>query len=178
LAVPDDLSTSVGCVLRPTGELDMATAPAAFDPELLPPSATDVYVDLCGVSFMDVYAVNRLVRLRSVVLAAGGWLDVVGVHRQVARVFRLTGFGDLLNAEQDRIEQMERAAEAGYATISHLTAALETSRRIGAAIGVIMATEKLSESQAFEVLRVESQLSHRKLRDIADNILMTGKVRR
>jgi DNA-binding response OmpR family regulator len=58
--------------------------------------------------------------------------------------------------------------------VANLRTALASNRSIGAAIGVIMATEKLSHEKAFERLREASQRTHRKLRDLADDVLCTG----
>jgi GAF domain-containing protein len=61
-------------------------------------------------------------------------------------------------------------------TIDNLRIALETSRTIGTAIGVLMALNKITVDEAFDVLRTASQRSHRKLRDIADVVVRTGSV--
>jgi hypothetical protein len=55
-----------------------------------------------------------------------------------------------------------------------LHTALDSNRRIGAAIGVLMAIHKVTEDQAFDLLRTASQLLHRKLRDIASEVVETG----
>jgi transcriptional regulator with GAF, ATPase, and Fis domain len=58
----------------------------------------------------------------------------------------------------------------------NLTAALASSRKIGAAIGILMYKHQLSEQQAFDALRVASQHSHRKLIDIAYEVVDTGQL--
>lgn len=58
----------------------------------------------------------------------------------------------------------------------HLEQALASSRRIGAAMGVLMASLRLTEDQAFDALRTVSQHSHRKLRDVAEEVLLTGQL--
>ena len=52
--------------------------------------------------------------------------------------------------------------------------ALESSREIGTAIGILMARELCTADQAFDLLRVASQHTHRKLRDIAAHVKETG----
>jgi hypothetical protein len=52
--------------------------------------------------------------------------------------------------------------------------ALESSRRIGQALGILMATYKLTDEQAFDLLRGASQHTHHKLRDIAEEVCTTG----
>ena len=56
----------------------------------------------------------------------------------------------------------------------HLQRALASSRDIGVAIGVLMATHKLSREQAFDLLRVASQHTNRKISDIAVDVGDTG----
>jgi ANTAR domain len=56
----------------------------------------------------------------------------------------------------------------------NLTVALGTSRQMGAAIGVLMVQERCTYDQAFVMIRSVSQRSHRKMRDLAEEILLTG----
>jgi signal transduction histidine kinase/DNA-binding response OmpR family regulator len=56
----------------------------------------------------------------------------------------------------------------------NLRKALGSNRQIGVALGVLMAREMLTEEQAFERLRAVSQHENRKLRDVADDVVLTG----
>jgi transcriptional regulator with GAF, ATPase, and Fis domain len=58
----------------------------------------------------------------------------------------------------------------------HLNTALTTSRRIGAAIGILMVTRQTTEEKAFELLRESSQRRQRKLREVADDVVFTGSL--
>ncbi|MHA3700844.1 GAF and ANTAR domain-containing protein [Jatrophihabitans sp. YIM 134969] len=58
----------------------------------------------------------------------------------------------------------------------NLKRALDSSRLIGAATGILMAHHRLTQEQAFDVLRQVSQNSNRKLRDVADDVVHTGAV--
>jgi hypothetical protein len=58
----------------------------------------------------------------------------------------------------------------------NLQRALETSRRIGAAIGILMARHQLTEAAAFDALRDASRKTHTKLRDVADQVVWTGEL--
>jgi GAF domain-containing protein len=58
--------------------------------------------------------------------------------------------------------------------VENLQRALTSNRRIGMAMGVLMATHKLTETDAFTLLRIASQNSNRKLTDIADDVITTG----
>lgn len=60
--------------------------------------------------------------------------------------------------------------------IDNLGKALVTSRRIGAAIGVLMAMRKITYDQAFDLLKIASQHTHRKLAHIAEDVLDTGQL--
>lgn len=57
-----------------------------------------------------------------------------------------------------------------------LGAALSTSRQIGAAVGILMAAHKISETEAFELLRHASNRLNRKLHDIAQDVTDTGEL--
>jgi hypothetical protein len=56
----------------------------------------------------------------------------------------------------------------------NLETALESSRRIGMAMGILMASKLLTADQAFDQLRDASQHLHRKLREIAIEVTETG----
>ncbi len=58
--------------------------------------------------------------------------------------------------------------------VENLEAALESSRQIGMAIGILMASRLLTAEQGFEELRRASQRTHRKVRDIAAYVMDTG----
>lgn len=56
----------------------------------------------------------------------------------------------------------------------HLERALLTNRDIGVALGVLMSSHKITRDEAFGLLRVASQNSNRKLRDVAVEVAETG----
>jgi GAF domain-containing protein len=56
----------------------------------------------------------------------------------------------------------------------HLKEALQSNRRIGMAIGILMALHRIGEQQAFDILRIASQHTHIKLRDVAEEVILTG----
>jgi signal transduction histidine kinase/DNA-binding response OmpR family regulator len=58
--------------------------------------------------------------------------------------------------------------------VANLENALSSNRRIGAAVGVLMASQKVTSQEAFELLRRASNESNRKLRDVADSVVLTG----
>jgi hypothetical protein len=59
-------------------------------------------------------------------------------------------------------------------TAAHLARALESNREIGVAMGVLMAQHKTTREQAFDLLRITSQHTHRKLSEIARDVADTG----
>jgi hypothetical protein len=60
--------------------------------------------------------------------------------------------------------------------IDDLQSALQASRRIGVAIGVLMARHLVTYEQSFEMLVTASQHLHRTLRDIAAEVAETGEL--
>lgn len=70
--------------------------------------------------------------------------------------------------------------DASYRELSaqneHLRLALDSNRDIGAAIGILMYSRKVTREAAFELLRSTSQRQHRKLRDVAEEVLRTGQL--
>jgi GAF domain-containing protein len=57
---------------------------------------------------------------------------------------------------------------------AHLQLALESSRQIGSAVGILMANDRLTADAAFSALVQASRTLNRKLRDIADEVTRTG----
>jgi hypothetical protein len=66
------------------------------------------------------------------------------------------------------------AAAGRQERIGNLEQALESNREIGIAIGVLMSAQLVTREQAFDLLRMASQHSHRKLRDVAAQVAETG----
>ena len=76
--------------------------------------------------------------------------------------------------DRELIAHLEADGVIDRGKIAHLEVALVTCRRIGAATGVLMASRKITDVEAFEMLRIASQRENRKLRDVADDVLLTG----
>jgi hypothetical protein len=58
----------------------------------------------------------------------------------------------------------------------NLERALQSNRDIGIAIGVLMSQHKVTREQAFDLLRIASQHTNRKLRDLALDVIDTGVI--
>ncbi|HET7277017.1 MAG TPA: ANTAR domain-containing protein [Dermatophilaceae bacterium] len=87
---------------------------------------------------------------------------------------------DQLEARADIDQQMIAALQADGVLsrehAAHLEEALRSSRRIGAAMGIVMANRMVSEEAAFEILRKASNDANRKVRVLADEVVHTGHV--
>jgi hypothetical protein len=69
----------------------------------------------------------------------------------------------------------QAAAAAGQREhANHLERALRSNRLIGTAMGILMARHVVTQDQSFDLLRIASQNSNRKLADIAREVIETG----
>ena len=55
--------------------------------------------------------------------------------------------------------------------VRQLNEALDSNRRIGMAMGLVMGQRQVDETLAFDALRRISQNTNRKLRDVADDVI-------
>jgi hypothetical protein len=79
-------------------------------------------------------------------------------------------------ADQAVIAQLRADDALHRCKIANLEAALVSARRIGAAVGVLMTRYRVTDAQAFDLLRIASQHENRKLRDIAEDVILTGEL--
>jgi hypothetical protein len=77
-------------------------------------------------------------------------------------------------ADQQRVTELQAQAVERDAAYQYLDAAVSSSRRIGAAIGIVMTVWQLSEQEAAIALSRISQQQHRTLRSVADTVVLTG----
>lgn len=101
-------------------------------------------------------------------------------------VHRLAGKREQQGATREvppgMVEYSESVTDAGYEDalagaqdkVANLEQALQNARLIGAAVGIVMANRKITYEQAFQVLRDMSQRSHRKIRDLSEEVVFTG----
>lgn len=118
-------------------------------------------VDACGVAALPV--------------RAGG--EVLGALTVTARVPddlgpRAVSLAGVLSVHAGIALAAATARERNV----ELTEALRTSRLIGTALGIVMANRRLTPEQAFELLRRCSRRRHRKVRELAAEIVATGEV--
>jgi hypothetical protein len=69
--------------------------------------------------------------------------------------------------DERRVANAEREA-------ANLRVALASNREIGTAIGILMSARLVTQDEAFTLLRQTSQRTHRKLRDVATEVVLTG----
>jgi AmiR/NasT family two-component response regulator len=62
--------------------------------------------------------------------------------------------------------------------VRNLEAALATNRRIGMAVGILMSSLKVTDTEAFDLMRVVSQRTNRRVRAVADEVIDTGTLDR
>ncbi len=68
-----------------------------------------------------------------------------------------------------------RLVAQALAKAENLETALSTNRTIGMAVGVLMTSHRVTSEQAFDLLRMHSNNSNRKLRDVAEEVVLTGE---
>jgi hypothetical protein len=95
------------------------------------------------------------------------------VERNRADIDELRGEADL-DRKLLAALQSDGIVERQY--IGQLEEALTTARKIGAAMGVVIAAKRCTEDEAFDVLAAESMRQNRKLREIADDLVQSGDV--
>lgn len=68
------------------------------------------------------------------------------------------------------------AFESELNRADNLQKALQSNREIGVAIGVLMKTYRITDDQAFGLLRTASQNTHRKLHEVAAEVALSGEL--
>jgi DNA-binding response OmpR family regulator/anti-sigma regulatory factor (Ser/Thr protein kinase) len=81
-----------------------------------------------------------------------------------------------VHANHELARLREKAVTQAEARGEQLRAGLDSNRVIGTAIGILMTNHRLTAATAFQLLVAASQHSNRKLRDIAADIITTGRL--
>ena len=76
--------------------------------------------------------------------------------------------------DRELIAQLQADGLLAMEHAAHLEEALRSARLIGAAMGIVMADRKVTETQAFAILKSASQRANRKLRVLAEDLVRTG----
>ena len=169
-----------GWQVEAAGSVDEALAATAV-PDLV---LSDVMLPgRSGIELVELMRANpMLARIPAILLTArAGAASAVeglraGADDYVVKPFvpeellaRVRTHYELAKLREYALDQAENKA-------ANLERALASNRQIGAAMGILMARLHLTDAQAFDLLRKTSQNRHRKLRDIADEVMMTGEL--
>lgn len=76
--------------------------------------------------------------------------------------------------EHEDEDEDDHKVEQLRSKVANLELALDTARLIGTAIGILMERHCLTRDEAFQLLVRLSQRSHRKLRDVATDVIATS----
>ncbi|SDO81727.1 ANTAR domain-containing protein [Pedococcus dokdonensis] len=87
---------------------------------------------------------------------------------------RMDGIRADLDVDREMIHALQAEGLVRDGQVKNLQEALRTARLIGAAIGIVMASTKVDQPSAFEALRRASMDRNRKLRDVAEQLVLTG----
>ncbi len=79
----------------------------------------------------------------------------------------------LIGVATEVLDTESRLAKA-QGQVVNLEIALASNRDIGTAIGILMNSQLVTQDEAFTMLRVTSQHTHRKLREVANDVIFTG----
>ena len=82
----------------------------------------------------------------------------------------------VLDGAQGTVSMLCEELAVARRQIDHLQRALVSNRRIGAAMGILMYRHKIEDDEAFHLLRAASQTGHRKLHDVAEDVINKGLV--
>jgi ANTAR domain len=113
--------------------------------------------------------------LQAALLAATGRADALDA-RATGQSTRLDDLEARFDVDREVIAQLQADGLLSAEHAAHLEHALRSSRRIGAAIGIIMAHRHESEENAFKSLCRASQNANRKISLVADDLVRTGDV--
>lgn len=112
--------------------------------------------------------------------ASGHGRDADAITHLLNAVARNSARLDALESQvsdgQEQIAELQAQGLVSTHQVEQLRQALCSSRRIGAAIGIVMARTNVAEEVAFDALAQASMRSQRKLRDLADHIVETGSI--
>jgi signal transduction histidine kinase/DNA-binding response OmpR family regulator len=100
----------------------------------------------------------------------------VGADDYVGKPFEPTELLARLRTHYELAQGRGRLIAQAQEKAGHLQTALSTNRTIGMAVGVVMSSYRLPSDRAFDLLRVHSNNTNRKLRDVAEEVVLTGEL--
>jgi GAF domain-containing protein len=168
----DPVVEQLHALQRSTGEgpcLDAITQGTIF-------YADDVTVDTRWPRFGAAVAPTGIRSVLALPLAAEGTLGALNLYAHYPAAFGVVdrARGVILASLASLAVSVARSHEDEERRAENLQAALSTREVIGQAQGILMERERISATQAFDVLRRASQHLNRKLRDVAQDLVDTG----
>lgn len=116
--------------------------------------------------------VNSVLSQRLHLQDDGGVVAGLNIYSDASRAFDRAAVGvALILATHGAMVLSEQLASQQAGTLGR---ALQSNREIGVAMGILMSQHRFTRQEAFDVLRVASQNSNRKLADIAVEVADTG----
>ena len=100
----------------------------------------------------------------------------VGADDYITKPFASQELLARLRANHELHQLREQAVDAADERTAQIRGGLQSNRVIGTAIGILMTTHRLSTEQGFALLVAASQHSNRKLRDLAADVIGTGRL--
>jgi ANTAR domain-containing protein len=87
---------------------------------------------------------------------------------------RMDGLQEHVTLDRRMIAELQAEGLVSTKHAAELEVAMRTARRIGAAIGIVMAGQQVDEESAFAALAKASQNTNVKLRVLAEEVVSTG----
>lgn len=87
---------------------------------------------------------------------------------------RMDGLQDHVTLDRQMIAELQAEGLVSTKHAADLEVAMRTARKIGAAIGIVMAGQQVDEESAFATLAKASQNANVKLRVLAEEVVSTG----
>jgi DNA-binding response OmpR family regulator len=116
------------------------------------------------------------------VLTARGGAEAIaqgmaaGVDDYITKPFASQELLARVRANHELHQLREQAVDDADHRTAQVRGGLQSNRVIGTAIGILMTTHRLSTEQGFALLVGASQHSNRKLRDLAADVISTGRL--
>jgi len=179
------LLSSDGWAVQAVADAEAALT-ATADPNRRAPELVLTDVMLPGRSGLQVTAElrnsPRTARLPIIMLTARGGSAAAaeglaaGADDYITKPFSSQELLARVRANHELHELRESAVDQAEDKAASIRTALDSNRVIGTAIGIVMAGYRLTAAQGFQLLAKASQHSNRKLREIAAEVVDSGKL--